>query len=145
MTIYSEMSNGVLLLRPHQSVDHTFAEEISERLAIAINDGVRSVVMDLSEARYASGALLRTVLELVNAADGQARHIAIVAASRQFQMLIDACGADRFVKTYPSLEEAQNALAQLAYGARTHLDSVKNNVSPAPGHELDGDRDFEDE
>lgn len=110
MTIYSEISNGILLLRPSQAIDYTTAEGISEHITVAANEGIIALVLDLTEVDYACARVLRILLDFSNGPGEHCRHTAIVGASRQFHSLIKTCGADLFIMEYPSIEKARAAL-----------------------------------
>lgn len=107
------MSNGVLLLRPHQVVDHGIATEIYDRISILSDEEISAVLLDLSQAQYACAALLRIFVYLANRPDPVP--VAVIGASEQFRSLVRLCGADALVTDYFSVEEAQLALKTLSY------------------------------
>jgi anti-anti-sigma regulatory factor len=113
MTIYSEMSNGILLMRPHQGVDHGTAAEIYDRISILSDNEINALLLDLSQAQYACAALLRIFLYLANRPNPVP--VAVVGASEQFRGLVRLCGADTLVQEYFSVEEAQSALKAMLY------------------------------
>jgi len=113
MTIYSEISNGILLMRPHQAVDHGTVTEIYDRISILSDNEINALLLDLSHVQYACAALLRILLYLANRPNPVP--VAVVGASQQFRSLVRLCGADTLVQEYFSVEEAQSALKALMY------------------------------
>jgi anti-anti-sigma regulatory factor len=113
MTIYSEISNGILLMRPHQAVDYGTVTEIYDRIIILSDNEINALLLDLSHVQYACAALLRILLYLANRPNPVP--VAVVGASQQFRGLVRLCGADTLVQEYFSVEEAQSALKALMY------------------------------
>ena len=108
MTIYSEVSNDVLLMRPHQAVDHATALDIHERINILSDTRIDALVLDMSQAGHACSSLLKVILDLVNRP--APIQVMVVGASQQFQSLMQLCGVHAFVSSYPTVEEAMEAL-----------------------------------
>lgn len=131
MTIYSNSANGIVFLRPHQAVDYLAAQEISERLAVAVNDGARSVILDFSLARLASAAILPVIVDAASKLESRRGRIAIVGASPQFHSLLALSGVSRIAMEFQTAEEAQARLRQ-------------NSNNEAPEFVDEDDDDFED-
>lgn len=122
MTIYSEISNDVLLMRPHQAIDHAAAIDIHERINILSDAKIGTFVLDLSQAGHACSSLLKVLVELVNRP--APIQVVVVGASLQFQSLMQLCGVQALVTEYPTIEEAQDALKRIRYsGADQRLGS----------------------
>lgn len=115
MTIYSEISNDVLLMRPHQAIDHAAAIDIHERINILSDTRIDALLLDLSQAGHACASLLQVMLDLVNRPDPI--QVVVVGASQQFQSLMHLCGAHTFISEYSSVEQAQQALKLARYSA----------------------------
>jgi anti-anti-sigma factor len=113
MTIYSEISNGILLMRPHQAIDHTSATDIHERINILADTDIDALVLDLSQTEHACASLLKIILDLTNRP--APIQVAIVGASQQFQNLMKLCGVNELVSQYPSVEEALGAFKRMRY------------------------------
>jgi anti-anti-sigma regulatory factor len=113
MTIYSEISNDVLLMRPHQAIDHASAIDIHERINILSDSKIDTLVLDLSQAGHACSSLLKVILELINRP--APIQVAVVGASQQFRSLMQLCGAYALVSEYPTVEDAQDALKRMRY------------------------------
>jgi anti-anti-sigma regulatory factor len=113
MTIYSEISNDVLLMRPHQAIDHAAAMDIHERINILSGTKIGALVLDLSQAGHACSSLLKVIVELANRP--APIHVVVVGASLQFQSLMQLCGVQALVSEYPTIEEAQDALKRIRY------------------------------
>ena len=107
MTIHSESRHGMLILRPDQSADYLAAEEIRERLAIAIGDGATALILDLSLARHASASVLQVVCNAARQLRTTRGRIAIAGAGAQFRDLLRISGAAQLVLVFDTLEEAQ--------------------------------------
>ena len=107
MTIFSDSANGIVFLRPHQAVDYLVAQEISERLAVAVNDGARSVILDFSLARLASAAILPIIVDAASQLETRRGRIAIVGASPQFHSLLALSGVSQVAMEFKTAEEAQ--------------------------------------
>ena len=123
MTIYSEISNDVLLMRPHQAIDHAAALDIHERINILSDTRIDALVLDLSQAGHACASLLKVILDLVNRPTPM--QVMVVGASQQFQSLMQLCGAHALVSDYPTVEEAREALKRARYsesGQRLEFD-----------------------
>jgi anti-anti-sigma factor len=142
MTIYSEISDDVLLLRPHQAIDHASAIDINERINITLDTKIDALVLDLSQAEYACSSLLKVIIDL--ASRPAAIQVMIVGASLQFQSLMQLCGASALVSEYPTIEEAQEALKRIRYSeSEQRLESGDNNTQNENAF-LPGDEDDED-
>jgi anti-anti-sigma factor len=113
MTIYSEISNDVLLLRPHQAIDHASAIDIHERITNLSETKIDALVLDLSQAEYACAGLLKVLLDLAN--QPAPIQVLVVGASQQFQSLMQLCGAHVLISAYPTVEEAQDALKSIRF------------------------------
>ncbi len=107
MTIFSDSANGIVFLRPHQAVDYLVAQEISERMAVAVNDGARSVILDFSLARLASAAILPIIVDAASQLETRRGRIAIVGASPQFHSLLALSGVSQVAMEFKTAEEAQ--------------------------------------
>ena len=129
MTIYSEISNNVLLMRPHQAIDHAAALDIHERINILSDTRIDALVLDLSEAGHACASLLKVILDLVTRP--APIPVMIVGASQQFQSLMQLCGANALVSDYPTVEEAREALKRTRYGKSAQR------LEPDDGHAHD--------
>lgn len=108
MTIYSEISNDVLLMRPHQAIDHAAALDIHERINILSDTRIDALIIDLSQAGHACSSLLKVILDLINRP--APIQVMVVGASQQFQSLMQLCGVHALVSDYPTVEEAREAL-----------------------------------
>lgn len=108
MTIYSEISNDALLMRPHQAIDHAAALDIHERINLLSDARIDALVLDLSQAGHACSSLLKVILDLVNRPEPI--QVMVVGASQQFQDLMQLCGVHALVSDYPTVEEAMEAL-----------------------------------
>lgn len=144
MSIYSEISDRILLVRPHQAVDFATVEEMFERLTILSNTEIDALVLDLSEARHACAALLRFLLEL--SAGPDRINIALVNTGRQFHSLIELCGASALIQEYASVAEAQQALKSGRSGddaqpAGLHRNDLEESDDPS----MEEDEEFEDD
>lgn len=140
MTIYSEISNDVLLMRPHQAIDHASAIDIHDRINILSDTKIDALVLDLSEAGHTCSSLLKVILELANRPTPI--QIAIVGASKQFQSLMQLCGAHELVSEYPTVEEAQDALRRMRYSASDQrLESDDDNAQDESASLSDDDDD----
>ncbi|WP_194712720.1 STAS domain-containing protein [Noviherbaspirillum soli] len=113
MTTYSEISNDVLLMRPHQAVDHAAALDIQERINILSDTRIDALVLDLSQAAHACSSLLEVILDLVNRP--APIQVMVIGASQQFQSLMQLCGVHALVSEYPTVEKAQDALKRSRY------------------------------
>lgn len=144
MSIYSEISDGILLVRPHQAVDFATVEEMFERLTILSDTEIDALVLDLSEARHACAALLRFLLELSAGPDRM--DIALVNTGRQFHSLIELCGASALIQEYASVAEAQHALKNGRFGddaqpAGLHRNDLEESDDPS----MKEDEELEDD
>lgn len=131
MTIYSDSANGIVFLRPHHAVDHPVAQEISERLAIAINEGSRSLILDFSLARLASAAILPIIVDAARRLEVRRGRIAIVGASPQLHRMLALSGVSGVAMEFRTAEEAQ------AYFRHRSADKVPELID-------EDDDDFED-
>ncbi len=113
MTIYSEISNGVLLIRPHQAIDHASATDIHERIKILSDTKINALVLDLSQTEHACSSSLEVILDLVT--QPAPMHVAVAGASPQFQSLIRLCGANALINEYSTVEEAHDALTRMRH------------------------------
>lgn len=142
MTIYSEISNDVLLLRPQQAIDHTAAIDINERINITLDTKIEALVLDLSQSEYACSSLLKVIIDL--ATRPAPIQVVVVGASLQFQSLMQLCGAHALISAYPTIEEAQQALKRIRYSEfEQRLESGDNNTQDENAF-LPGDEDDED-
>lgn len=142
MTIYSEISNDVLLMRPHQAIDHASAVDIHERINMLSDTNINALVLDLSQARHACSSLLKVILDLVNRP--APIHVAVVGASQQFQSLIELCGARTLVSAYPTVEEAQGALRRMRHSEADQRLGFDNGDAQSDSASLPDDEDDED-
>ena len=110
MTLFSDTSNGIVFIRPHQTVDYLLAQEILERLAVAVNDGATSLILDLGSAPFISATTLKVLLEVAKKFGNQRGHIAIVGASAQGQSLLKISGLQDLVSEFSTVSEAQTYL-----------------------------------
>lgn len=133
MTIYSDSANGIVFLRPHHAVDYLVAQEIRERLAIAVNDGARSLILDFSLARLASAAILPIIVDAASQLKTRRGRIAIVGASPQFHRLLAISGVSLVAKEFTTAEEAQ-----------AHFGHHSDDKVPTSVEDNDDDDDFED-
>jgi len=107
MTLFSDTSNGIVFIRPHQTVDHLLAQEILERLIVAANEGATSLILDLGMAPYTSAATLKVLLEAAKQFRNQPGRIAIVGASAQSQSLLKISGLLDLISEFSTVDEAQ--------------------------------------
>jgi anti-anti-sigma factor len=107
MNIYSDTMGGILLLRPNQDADFETAKEIRERLAIAENDDIVFVILDVSLASFVSTATLRVILEAAHRIHKRRGCIAIAGASEQFHSLLVISDVLKLVPAFTSIKEAQ--------------------------------------
>ena len=107
MTLFSDTSNGIVFIRPHKAVDHLLAQEILERLAVAVNEGGTSLILDFGLAPYTSAAALKVLLEAAKRFGNRRGRIAIVGASVQTQALLEISGVLDLVKECSTVDEAQ--------------------------------------
>lgn len=107
MTLFSDTSNGIVFIRPHQTVDHLLAQEILERLAVAVNEGATSLILDLGMAPYTSAAALKVLLVAAKQFSNRRGRIAIVGASAQSQSLLKISGLLDLVSEFGTVDEAQ--------------------------------------
>lgn len=107
MSIYSDTTNGILLLRPNQDVDFDAAKEIRERLAIATDDDIDHVILDFSLAAFVSSATLQVVLDAANLIHKRHGCIAVTGASEQFRSLLVTSDLLKIVPAFDSIKEAQ--------------------------------------
>jgi anti-anti-sigma factor len=107
MSIYSDVSNDILFLRPNQDVDFEVAREMRERLATAMSDDVAFIILDFSLAAFVSVATLRVLLDIAGPLHRRNGCIAVTGASRQFRSLLDTSDVLKIVPAFQSIEEAQ--------------------------------------
>ncbi len=110
MTIYSDTFNGIFFLRPHNAVDYLVAQEIRDRLAVAVIDGARSLILDFSLTRLASAAILPVILEAASQLKNRRGSIAVAGASEQFHRMLTLSGVSRVALEFRTVEEAQAQL-----------------------------------
>jgi len=113
MTIYSEISNGVLLMRPHQAIDHAAAIDINERINLLSDTRIAAFVLDLSQTGHVCSSLLKVIVDLANRP--APIQVMVVGASQQFHSLMQTCGAHGLVSEYRTVENAQDALKHTGY------------------------------
>jgi anti-anti-sigma factor len=128
MTIHSESRNGVLILRPDQPVDYLAAEELRERLAIAISDRAVPLILDLSLARYASASSLQVVCNAARQFRTNRSPIAIAGACAQFRDLLHVSGAAQLLPAFDTVEEAEAHFREHAHDRHTR--SAADNKGP---------------
>jgi anti-anti-sigma factor len=114
MSIYSDNTNGILLLRPQQNVDFDIANEMQERLSLAPNDGIAFVIIDFSSAALVSTAALRVILDAASKMREHRGCIAIAGASEQFRSLLVVADIPKIVPVFHSIKEAQAHLLAFA-------------------------------
>lgn len=143
MTIYSEISNGVLLMRPHQAIDHAAAIDINERINLLSDTRIDAFVLDLSQAGHVCSSLLKVIVDLANRP--APIQVMVVGASQQFQSLMHLCGAHALFSEYPTVENAQDALKRSRYsesGQRLESDDDNTQEESASLPEDDDDDDW---
>ncbi|HEX8886554.1 MAG TPA: STAS domain-containing protein [Noviherbaspirillum sp.] len=141
MTIYSEISNDILLMRPHQAIDHASAIDIHERINILSDNKIDALVLDLSQAGYACSSLLKVILDLTNRP--APIQVMVVGASQQFQSLMQLCGAHALISEYPTVEEAQDALRRPGYSeSDQRLEYGDDNMQDESASPPDDDDDW---
>ncbi len=92
-------------------VDIFTAPQFKESLLEVLDDGVRRLVVDLSEVTFIDSTALGVLIggvRRVHAADGT---MAIVVATRPVERVLSVTGLDRVFSMYPTRDEAIAALA----------------------------------
>ncbi len=92
-------------------VDIFTAPQFKESLLEVLDDGVRRLVVDLSEVTFIDSTALGVLIggvRRVHAADGA---MAIVVATRPVERVLSVTGLDRVFSMYPTRDEAIAALA----------------------------------
>jgi anti-sigma B factor antagonist len=77
-----------------------------------LNDPV--LIVDLTEVPYMDSASLGALMSVHTTAQRNKRQYALVGASERLRTLFRVAGVDGILVTYPTLEEAQDALSSKA-------------------------------
>ena len=77
-----------------------------------LNDPV--LIIDLTEVPYMDSASLGAIVSVHTTSQRNQRHYALVGMSERLRTLFHVAGVDGILVTYPTLEEAQDALSSKA-------------------------------
>jgi anti-anti-sigma factor len=77
-----------------------------------LNDPI--LIIDLTEVPYMDSASLGAIVSVHTTSQRHQRHYGLVGASERLRTLFRVAGVDGILVTYPTLEEAQEALSSKA-------------------------------
>jgi anti-anti-sigma factor len=109
----SETQQQILLLTPDSAIDSTGAAEMLEQTRLAMDDGLRHVILDLHAAPYLCAAGLDALLDIGSMLQRVGGHIAVTGASEQAHALLHTSGVSHLLLQFDSSADAQRHLQQL--------------------------------
>ena len=107
MGFVKEQQKGVTIIRVEdERLDSVIAPQLKSELLFLVNDGIKKVLIDLSEVNYADssglGAFLFGIRQLKNA-DGQLR---LLAANERIMSLVRIARLDGVLLNFQDREQA---------------------------------------
>ncbi|CCH33778.1 hypothetical protein BN6_65390 [Saccharothrix espanaensis DSM 44229] len=105
-SVQVDRSDGVVVLRVSGELDASSADELARPLKSALVDGVRGVVVDLTQVRFLGSAGLESLVTGSKRADGLGVPLLVVAVGRAVLRPIEATGLTAVFTLAETLEEA---------------------------------------
>jgi len=106
MRIEEEVAGDVRILRLSGELDATDVAEVAARLDAASSTKPGKVVLNLEGVRFATVAVLGSLIRAQRRARRQGGRLVVSAPSRFVGRLVHALGLDGTVKTYPGDDDA---------------------------------------
>lgn len=111
MEVSSERDGSALVVAVDGRIDGSNSQEFQDRFEEVIEDGDRSVVLDMGKLTYISSSGLRATLLLARRLQRQQAKFAICSLSPSIKEVFEISGFDRIIQVLASREEATQAVS----------------------------------
>ena len=110
MGIKTERTGATLVATAEERVDGANARGFQNDLEQAIEEGDRTVILDLKQLFYISSAGLRAILLTAKGLQRQQAKLAVCSLSDPVREIFEISGFDKIIPVHPTLGEAITAL-----------------------------------
>jgi len=106
MEIIETKQNEISIFKLNGRLDSNTSPGLEDKLATAMKDGTRNMVLDFENLDYISSAGLRIILKTTKDLKRSEGHIILCAMQDYVKEVFEIAGFDSFLPIVPSLDDA---------------------------------------
>lgn len=106
LELHHQVSNGVLVLKPHKRIDQLTAFSFEEQSGALLTHGHNKVVVDCSGLEYLSSAGLRALLILAKKTKSAGGSLVFCSVGGTVKEVLEVSGFGSLLGIYPGPDEA---------------------------------------
>ncbi len=110
MEVFEQQLAKILILRPIDRLDSTSLQKFSDHAKMKIQNGVRALILDLSELNYMSSAGIRILTMIDSTIQSFKGNLLICGLNPQVKELFELACLDQVYKIFPDKKVALKAL-----------------------------------
>jgi len=101
-------SDGVAVVSPSTDIDLSRSPDLRAALRRALDDGAKTLVVDLGDVEYMDSSGLATLVEIMRHAKSSGATMKLAALHEKVRAIFEIARLDQFFTTVPSAEGALN-------------------------------------